>query len=155
MFTAVLLNWDEAEVSRLLMDPNALVSLSDAGAHLTFLCDAAFGLHFMGHWSRDKGLLPLAQAVKKLTSDQAKFFGIKNRGVLKAGAHADMLLFDPKSVGRGEGMRLFDLPAGGSRLSTSATGLHGVWVNGTKIADGKGLKTDAGRPGKLLREFQH
>ena len=155
VFTAVLLNWDEKEVSKLLMDPNALVSLSDAGAHLTFLCDAAFGLHFMGHWSRDKGLLPLTQAVKKLTGDQAKFFGIKNRGVLKAGAHADMLLFDPKSVGRGEGMRLFDLPAGGSRLSTSAKGLHGVWVNGTKIADGNGLKTDAGRPGKLLREFIH
>ena len=155
VFTAVLLNWDEAEVSRLLMDPNALVSLSDAGAHLTFLCDAAFGLHFMGHWSRDKGLLPLPQAVKRITSDQAKFFGIKNRGVLKAGAHADMLLFDPKVVGRGEGMRLFDLPAGGSRLSTSSKGLHGVWVNGTKIADGKGLLGDAGRPGKLLREFQH
>ena len=155
VFTAVLLNWDETEVARLLMDPNALVSLSDAGAHLTFLCDAAFGLHFMGHWSRDKGLLPLAQAVKKLTGDQAKFFGIKNRGTLKVGAHADMLLFDPKSVGRGERMRLFDLPAGGSRLSTSANGLHGVWVNGTKIADGSGLRKEAGRPGKLLREFNH
>ena len=155
VFTAVLLNWDEAEVARLLMDPNTLVSLSDAGAHLTFLCDAAFGLHFMGHWSRDKGLMPLQQAVKKLTSDQAKFFGIKNRGVLKVGAYADMLLFDPKSVGRGEGKRLFDLPAGGSRLSTSSKGLHGVWVNGAKIADANGLLSDAGRPGKLLREFLH
>ena len=155
VFTAVLLNWDEAEVARLLTDPNALVSLSDAGAHLTFLCDAAFGLHFMGHWSRDKGLMPLQQAVKKLTSDQAKFFGIKDRGVLKVGAHADMLLFDPTSVGRGEAQRLFDLPAGGSRLSTSAKGLHGVWVNGTKIADAQGLRENAGRPGKLLREFHH
>ena len=155
VFTAVLLNWDEAEVARLLTDPNALVSLSDAGAHLTFLCDAAFGLHFMGHWSRDKGLMPLEKAVKKLTSDQAKFFGIKNRGTIKVGAHADLLLFDPASVGRGEGKRLFDLPAGGSRLSTSAKGLHGVWVNGTKIADAQGLRKDAGRPGNVLREFQH
>ena len=155
VFTAVLLNWDETEVARLLTDPNSLVSLSDAGAHLTFLCDAAFGLHFMGHWSRDKGLMPLEQAVKKLTSDQAKFFGIKNRGVLKVGAHADMLLFDPASVGRGEGKRLFDLPAGGSRLSTSSKGLHGVWVNGTQIADGQGLRDSGNRPGKVLREFQH
>ena len=155
VFTAVLLNWDEPEVARLLTDPNALISLSDAGAHLTFLCDAAFGLHFMGHWSRDKGLMPLQQAVKKLTSDQAKFFGIQNRGTLKVANHADMLLFDPQSVGRGEGKRLYDLPAGGSRLSTSAKGLHGVWVNGTKIADAKGLLGDAGRPGKLLREFKH
>ena len=155
VFTAVLLNWDETEVARLLTDPNSLVSLSDAGAHLTFLCDAAFGLHFMGHWSRDKGLMPLEQAVKKLTSDQAKFFGIKNRGVLKVGAHADMLLFDPAAVGRGEGKRLFDLPAGGSRLSTSSKGLHGVWVNGTQIADGQGLRDSGNRPGKVLREFQH
>ena len=155
VFTAVLLNWDETEVARLLTDPNSLVSLSDAGAHLTFLCDAAFGLHFMGHWSRDKGLMPLEQAVKKLTSDQAKFFGIKNRGVLKVGAHADMLLFDPASVGRGEGKRLFDLPAGGSRLSTSSKGLHGVWVNGTQIADGQGLRDSGNRPGKVLREFHH
>ena len=155
VFTAVLLNWDEREVARLLTDPNALVSLSDAGAHLTFLCDAAFGLHFMGHWSRDKGLMPLEQAVKKLTSDQAKFFGIKNRGVLKVGAHADMLLFDPTSVGRGEGKRLFDLPAGGSRLSTASKGLHGVWVNGTQIADAQGLRESANWPGKVLREFHH
>lgn len=155
VFTAVLLNWDETEVARLLTDPNSLVSLSDAGAHLTFLCDAAFGLHFMGHWSRDKGLMPLEQAVKKLTSDQAKFFGIKNRGVLKVGAHADMLLFNPASVGRGEGKRLFDLPAGGSRLSTSSKGLHGVWVNGTQIADGQGLRDSGNRPGKVLREFHH
>ena len=155
VFTAVLLNWDENEVARLIMDPNALISLSDAGAHLTFLCDAAFGLHFMGHWSRDKALLPLQHAVKKLTSEQAKFFGIKNRGLLKVGAHADMLLFDPQSVGRGEAMRLYDLPAGGSRLSTSAKGLHGVWVNGTKIADANGLLGNTGRPGKVLREFHH
>ena len=155
VFTAVLLNWDETEVARLLTDPNSLVSLSDAGAHLTFLCDAAFGLHFMGHWSRDKGLMPLEQAVKKLTSDQAKFFGIKNRGVLKVGAHADMLLFDPAAVGRGEGKRLFDLPAGGSRLSTSSKGLHGVWVNGTQIADAQGLRDSGNRPGKVLREFHH
>ena len=155
VFTAVLLNWDEAEVARLLTDPNAIVSLSDAGAHLTFLCDAAFGLHFMGHWSRDKGLMPLQQAVKKITSDQAKFFGMKNRGVLKVGAHADMLLFDPTTVGRGEAKRLFDLPAGGSRLTTAAKGLHGVWVNGKKIADAQGLRESAGRPGKVLREFHH
>ena len=153
LFTAVLLNWDEAEVARLLTDPHSLISLSDAGAHLTFLCDAGFGLHFMGHWSRDKGLMPLAQAVKKLTSDQAKFFGIKNRGVLKPDAHGDMLLFDPAKVGRGESVRLFDLPAGGSRLSTVAKGLHGVWVNGKQIADEKGLRATAGRPGKVLREY--
>ena len=97
--------------------------------------------------------MPLAQAVKKLTSDQAKFFGIKNRGVLKPDAHGDMLLFDPAKVGRGESVRLFDLPAGGSRLSTVAKGLHGVWVNGKQIADEKGLRATAGRPGKVLREY--
>jgi N-acyl-D-amino-acid deacylase len=153
MFTAVLLNWDETQVARLLTDPNSILSLSDAGAHLTFLCDAGFGLHFLGHWVRDKQLMPLERAIKKLTSEPARLFGIRDRGALVAGAYADLMLFDPAAVGRGEAKRLFDLPAGGSRLTTPAKGLHGVWVNGEMIADDKGLREDAGRPGKLLREF--
>jgi N-acyl-D-amino-acid deacylase len=153
MFTSILLNWDEDAVARLLSHPNSLLSLSDAGAHLTFLCDAGFGLHFLGHWVREKGLMSMENAIKKLTSEPAKFFGIPNRGCLKPGAHADLLLFDPAEVGRGDPVRVFDLPAGGSRLKTDAKGLHGVWINGKLVADAHGMREDAGRPGKVLREF--
>ncbi len=155
VFTAVLLNSDEEAVARLLTDRNSIVTLSDAGAHTTFFSDAAFGLHLLGYWSRDKGLMSFERAVQKLTGEQAHLFGIKDRGVIKVGAHADLLLVDPKTVGRGESKRYYDFPASGTRLITSAKGLHGVWVNGTLIADANGLRSDAGRPGQVLRDFIH
>jgi N-acyl-D-aspartate/D-glutamate deacylase len=153
LFTGTLLNSDEEAVGRLIRDPNSLLSLSDAGAHLTFLCDAGFGLHFLGHWVRERELMPLPEAVRRLTSEPAAAFGIRDRGRLTPGAYADMLLFDPRTVGRGPAQRVFDLPAGASRLHTPARGVHGVWVNGRKIADAQGIVPDAPAPGKLLREF--
>jgi N-acyl-D-amino-acid deacylase len=72
LFTATLLNSNEEAVGRMLNDPNAIVSLSDAGAHLTFLCDAGFGLHLLGHWVRERKVMPLERAVKKLTSEPAQ-----------------------------------------------------------------------------------
>jgi N-acyl-D-amino-acid deacylase len=153
VFTAVLLNSDENEVARLLAHPDAIVSLSDAGAHMTFFCDAGFGLHLLGHWVREKGLMPLERAVRKLTGEPARLFGLLDRGELRPGAYADLLLFDPATVGRGEAVRRFDLPGGSSRLVTSATGVHGVWVNGRLIADAAGSRPDAGRPGQVLRTF--
>ncbi len=153
VFTAVLLNSDEEAVGRMIRDPNSLLSLSDAGAHLTFLCDAGFGLHFLGHWVRGRGLLPLAEGVRRLTSHPAQVFGIRDRGRLVPGAWADLLLIDPARVGRGPAQRVRDLPAGASRLNTAAVGVHGVWINGVKTADGNGIVAQARAAGKVLREF--
>ncbi len=72
MFVAQLLHNDEKAVGRILADPNTHISLCDAGAHLTFFCDAGFGLHLMGHWSRDLGVLDLPQAVHRLTGQPAR-----------------------------------------------------------------------------------
>lgn len=146
-------NNDTAGVARLINHPTAHVSLSDAGAHLTFLCDAAFGLHLLGHWSRDLGAIPLPGAVHKLTGHPAKLFGIRDRGVLRAGAYADLLLFDPVTVGRGPNRRAFDLPASAPRLTAEPRGVHGVWVNGRRVADRSGACADAPRAGRMLREF--
>jgi N-acyl-D-aspartate/D-glutamate deacylase len=153
LFRATLLNSDEDAVGRMLGDPNSLLSLSDAGAHLTFLCDAGFGLHFLGHWVRDRGLMPFEQAVRKLTSQAADAIGIPGRGRIAPGASADLLLIDPARVGRGPARRVHDLPAGASRLHTPALGLHGVWVNGQRVADAQGLVDGAPLAGKVLREF--
>jgi N-acyl-D-amino-acid deacylase len=68
VFTAMLLNSNEEAVGQMLNHPNSIVSLSDAGAHLTFFNDAGFGLHLMGHWARDLGVMPLHEAVRQLTS---------------------------------------------------------------------------------------
>jgi N-acyl-D-aspartate/D-glutamate deacylase len=146
VFSALLLNSDEDAVGRMLRHPASLVSLSDAGAHLTFFNDAGFGLHLLGHWVRERGALTLADAVRRLTSHPASVFGIRERGALKPGYHADLLLFDPASVNRGPKQRVFDLPGGHPRLTTPAIGVEGVWVNGVRL-DGKA------RPGQLLRDF--
>ncbi len=146
VFSALLLNWDEDGVARMLKHPASLVSLSDAGAHLTFFNDAGFGLHLLGHWVRERGVLTLEDAARRLTSHPAQVFGIKERGALRPGYHADLLLFDPGKVGRGPKRRVFDLPGGHPRLATPALGVEGVWVNGVRLG-GDAL------PGRLLRDF--
>jgi N-acyl-D-aspartate/D-glutamate deacylase len=135
----------------MLRHPSSLVSLSDAGAHLTFFNDAGFGLHLLGHWSRELGVLSLEEAAWRLTGQPAKLFGIRERGALRPGYWADLLLFDPASVQRGPNRRTFDLPGGQPRLTAAAVGVHGVWVNGTRIAGGD--VEPIRLPGRLLREF--
>ncbi len=153
LFTATLLNSDDDAVGRMMLDPNSMISLSDAGAHLTFLCDAGFGLHLLGYWVRERKLMTLQEAIRRITSEAAQIFGIKERGSIKPGMHADLLLFDPQTVGRQRARRVFDLPAGASRLTTPAIGVHGVWVNGSKVADQDGIRKDAVKAGKVLRDF--
>ncbi|HET9352121.1 MAG TPA: amidohydrolase family protein [Burkholderiales bacterium] len=153
VFSALLLNADEAAVGRMLKHPCSLVSLSDAGAHLTFFNDAGFGLHLLGHWVRERGVLTLAEAVWRLCGQPAQLFGVKERGALKPGYHADLLLFDPAVVDRGPKRRLFDLPGGHPRLTTSAIGVHGVWVNGVRVAGRKAPCELKELPGRVLREF--
>jgi N-acyl-D-aspartate/D-glutamate deacylase len=154
VFTAQLLNSDEGAVGRMLNDPHSIVSLSDAGAHLTFFNDAGFGLHLLGHWSRDLGAMSLAEAVRRLTSHPAGVLGLAGRGLLREGFAADLLLFDPKTVGRGPKRRLFDLPGGAARLTTDAVGVHGVWVNGRQVADANGLLPEVPLAGELLTRFR-
>jgi N-acyl-D-aspartate/D-glutamate deacylase len=153
LFTATLLNSDEEAVGKLMRDENAIISLSDAGAHLTFLCDAGFGLHVLGHWVRERGQMSMEDAVRKLTSEPARLFGIRDRGRIEKGCWADMLLFDPATVGRGASARVYDLPAGASRLTTPSRGVHSVWVNGALVADSNGVRENAPRAGQVLREF--
>jgi N-acyl-D-aspartate/D-glutamate deacylase len=153
VFTAQLLNSDEVAVGRLLTHPHSLVSLSDAGAHLTFFNDAGFGLHLLGHWARDLGIMSTAEAVRRLTSQPAAIMGLLERGAIRKGYAADLLLFDPAMVGRGPKRRVFDLPGGASRLTTDALGVHGVWVNGRRIVDGSGNVAGAPLAGELITRF--
>jgi N-acyl-D-aspartate/D-glutamate deacylase len=153
VFSALLLNSDEAAVGRMLKHPCSLVSLSDAGAHLTFFNDAGYGLHLLGHWVRELGVLTLADAVWRLTGQPAEIFGVRERGALKVGYHADLLLFDPATVDRGPKRRVFDLPGGYPRLTTAAVGVHGVWVNGVRIVGRDETFNKHELPGRLLREF--
>ena len=143
---------DEDLVSRVLHHPGANVSLSDAGAHLTLFCDAGFGLHALGHWVRERGDFELAEAVRLISAAQADAYGIVDRGYIAPGQHADLLLFDPATVTRGPLRRAFDLPGGESRLTRDSEGVHGVWVNGQHVFDGKDYVA-ATPPGVVIDRF--
>jgi N-acyl-D-amino-acid deacylase len=153
VFTALLLNSDEEAVGRMLTHPHSIVSLSDAGAHLTFFNDAGFGLHLLGHWAREREAMSMSEAVRRLTRHPAQVFGMQDRGLIREGFAADLLLFDPSTVGRGPKRRVFDLLGGAPRLTTDAIGVHGVWVNGQRVADARGLIDSAPLAGELLTRF--
>ena len=152
VFNAALLNADEAAVEGLLRHDAGLVSLSDAGAHLCYMCDAGYGLHLLGHWVREKGTFGLEDGIRRLTSLPARLYGIAERGEIVPGKCADLLLFDPAAVARGPLRRVDDLPGGGSRLIRDPCGVHGVWVNGTQVFDGSGYR-DVPPPGRVLDRF--
>ena len=144
---------DDAHVAPLLRHPAGVIALSDAGAHLIYFCDAGYGLHFLAHWVRDTGTFTLEEAVRRLTSDPARKYRIPGRGTIAPGNHADLLLFDPGEVGVSELQRVRDMPAGGARMVRHPRGVHGVWVNGVRVFDGKDYEALPAGPGAVLREF--
>ena len=150
---AKLFQNNDAGVAPLLKHDSGVVALSDAGAHLIFMCDAGFGLHFLRHWVRETGTFTLEEGVRRLTSDPAGKYRIPDRGRIAPGTWADLLLFDPSTVGMSALERRKDLPGGGARMIRRPQGVHGVWVNGIQIHDGRDyLPLDAG-PGQVLTQF--
>ena len=143
----------DAGVAPLLKHRASVVTLSDAGAHLVYMCDAGFGLHFLAHWVRQTGQFTLQEGIRRLTSDPAHRFRIPERGRLVEGAPADMLLFDPAAVGISKAQSVRDLPGGGSRMVRAPRGVHGVWVNGVQIHDGQGYIELERGPGAVLDKF--
>jgi len=152
-FLGHFLNVGDEGVGRLLQHPAGVVSLSDAGAHLIYMCDAGYGLHFLARWVRELGVFDLAEGVRRLTSHPADLYGIEGRGRIATGAAADLLLFDPATVGVTPPERIRDLPGGGRRTIRRPRGVHGVWVNGTQVFDGTDYVRHATGPGQVLRRF--
>jgi N-acyl-D-amino-acid deacylase len=143
----------DAGVAPLLKHRASVVTLSDAGAHLVYMCDAGFGLHFLAHWVRETGEFTLQEGIRRLTSDPAQRFRIPDRGRLIVGGPADLLLFDPTTVGISRPTSLHDLPGGGSRMVRAPYGVHGVWVNGVKVHDGQEYVALERGPGQVLDRF--
>ena len=152
-FRMAVMNFDEQEVAELITDPHTLIALSDAGAHASQLCDACYATHLLGHWVRERRTFTLEQAVHNLTQRPADTFGISDRGLLAEGWPADVVVFDPATVGPGPLRRVIDLPAGADRLISEANGIDAVIVNGTVIRRGgrEVLTMHDKLPGRLLR----
>src|SRR5262249_2445410 len=116
-FTMALFNANEDRIPELITDTRTMVGLSDGGAHVDMLCDAGYCTYLLGTWVRERQVMPLEYAIKRITSEPADFFGIRNRGRLLPGMAADLVVFDYNTVGsekRGEVPN--DLPSGGPRL---------------------------------------
>ena len=152
-FRMAVMNFDEKEVAELITDPNTIIALSDAGAHASQLCDACYSTYLLGHWVRERKTFTIEQAVHNLTQRPAEMFGISDRGLLAEGRPADVVVFDPKTVGPGSLKRVYDLPAGADRLVSEASGIDAVIVNGKLIRrDGKDtVAANDKLPGRLLR----
>jgi N-acyl-D-amino-acid deacylase len=151
-FRMVMVNDDDDQIGSLLQNPTFLLGLSDAGAHTSQLCDANFSTHLLAEFHRRRGDLTLEQAVWRLTGHPAEVYGLPDRGRIADGMAADLVAFDPATVGTGPSERVVDFPGGADRLVARSTGITHVWVNGTAIRrDGEDLP--GVRPGGLLREF--
>jgi N-acyl-D-aspartate/D-glutamate deacylase len=151
---AMLANDDAEGVAMLLNTEGCTLGLSDAGAHVGQLCDAVLSTDLLGSWVREKKVLTLENAVHKLTQVQADLFGFTDRGVLRVGALADIVVFDAATVSPGPVRRVVDFPANGERLTADQpTGMHHLFVNGIEVQrDGKLLQPALDSlPGRLVK----
>ena len=149
-FSYAVFNANEDRIPELLRDPRTILGLSDGGAHVDMLIDAGYTTYLLGTWVRERQALTLEQAIKRITSEPADFFGMRMRGRLKAGLAADVAIFDPNTVGSAlRGTMRNDLPGGGRRLVMEACGMYCTIVNG-QVLYREGKPTGA-LPGTVLR----
>ncbi|MFI7088038.1 amidohydrolase family protein [Streptomyces anulatus] len=122
---------------------------SDAGAHLDRMCGAPYTTRFLGDCLRGRKLVPLTAAVKMLTDDPARLFGLRERGRIEEGFHADLVLFDPERIDAGPATLVHDLPGDSPRLDSKAIGIVSVRVNGVETL--RDDKVTGAVPGTVLR----
>ena len=133
-FRAYIANDDVDAVAQLLTHEQVALGLSDAGAHIAQLCDAPLYTDLLATWVRERELMPLEKAVRKMTGEPADLFGFVRRGYLRVGYWADVCVFDPQTVSPGRMQRVRDFPAGAERLTAEEpTGVRHVVVNGIPI----------------------
>ena len=130
-------------------DGRAMIGGSDAGAHLDRMCGAPYTTRFVGDMLRGRQLVPIEDAVRMITADPARLFGLRDRGVIEVGARADLVVFDPATIGAGHATLVADLPGGSARLTSDAIGVEHVFVNGVETVTAN-APTGA-TPGTILR----
>ncbi|MFF7769422.1 amidohydrolase family protein [Streptomyces massasporeus] len=128
---------------------DVLLGGSDAGAHLDRMCGAPYTTRFLGDCLRGRKLVGLEQAVKMLTDDPARLFGLRERGQVREGWHADLVLLDPERIDAGPATLVHDLPGDSPRLDSRALGVRAVWVNGVEAIRDDVVTGSV--PGRVLR----
>jgi N-acyl-D-aspartate/D-glutamate deacylase len=146
-------NSDTEAVAQILGSPYAVVGLSDGGAHVQFNSNVSNPTRLLGYWVREKQIMSLEHAVRRLTFDSASAYGIYDRGLLQPGLAADIVVFDPDTVRPGKEEVVHDFPNNGWRIREQAEGIHYTVVNGEILLE-KGAPTGR-HPGRVLRNALH
>src|ERR671927_566169 len=142
-------NVDDEALTKILTYPNAVIGLGDGGAHVQFHGGYGYITKLLGEWVREKQVMSLEQAVRRLTFESASTFGIYDRGLLRPGLAADITIFDPDTIQPLPEDTVHDFPAGGWRVRELAQGIHYTIVNGQVLLE-DGRHTGA-LPGRVLR----
>ncbi|HZT08826.1 MAG TPA: amidohydrolase family protein [Chloroflexota bacterium] len=142
-------NSDEAAMATLLNSPHMVIGQSDGGAHVVFRTDYSYGTYLLAHWVREKGIMSLEEAIRKLTFVPASLFGLYDRGLLRPGLAADVVVFDPDTIAPCEPEEAADLPGGARRRKQLAHGIEWTLVNGSVLME-EGEPTGA-LPGRVVR----
>lgn len=143
-------NENQAEALELMKHPRSVVTFSDSGAHVSQIMDSSLQTHLLSHWVRDKQAFTLEEAVKLITCDTATQFGFHDRGLIREGMAADLVVFDAATVGPRMPEVVTDLPAGAKRLRQKCDGMHATIVNGQVLL--RDNEPTGALPGKLLRK---
>ena len=148
-FLNVNSNGDPQAMGEILRSPYLLIGSSDAGAHVQYRADFGYATTLLALWVRKRGVLSLEQAVNKLTFFAASVFGLEDRGLVRPGYAADLVLFDPDTVDACEPEWAHDYPGGTKRMIQRSVGVHHTIVNGRVIFSDGRLSGDL--PGQVLR----
>jgi N-acyl-D-amino-acid deacylase len=153
VFSLGEINMDTEAVAQILGSPYAVVGLSDGGAHVQFHSNVSNPTRLLGYWVREKQIMSLEHAVRRLTYDSASAFGIYDRGLVQPGMAADLVVFDPDTVAPVREDVVHDFPANGWRMRELAEGIHYTVVNGEVLLE-KGQHTGS-HPGRVIRNARY
>src|SRR5271168_4944588 len=148
-FLQTLTNENQDHVLEMMKNPRSVVTFSDSGAHVSQIMDSSLQTHVLSHWVREKEALTLEDAIRMLSFVPASNWGLQNRGLLRPGWAADVIVFDPEKIAPMLPTLDHDLPAGARRLKQKATGLKTTIVNGQVLL--KNNEHTGALPGQLLR----
>ncbi len=142
-------NVDDEAVAKILNYPYSIIGLSDGGAHVQFQSGFGFSTRLLSEWVRDKQIMSLETAVRRLTFESASIFGLNDRGLLHPGKVADLVIFDPDTVKPLPLEVVHDFPTGAKRIKEPAQGIYATFVAGEMLMQ-EGRHTGA-LPGRVLR----
>jgi N-acyl-D-amino-acid deacylase len=148
-FRQPLANENMDDALALMRHPDSCVTFSDSGAHVSQIMDSSLQTHLLSHWVRQEEAFTLEQAIRMITYDTATRWGFHDRGLLREGMAADLVVLDPKTVGAEMPTVVHDLPGGAKRLKQYSTGIKATVVGGKTVL--KDNQPTGALPGKLLR----